>query len=298
MQRMRGRAAAAAVAAILLGGAGAARAQTPRRLWVGVFDGANRPVTDLTPEDFSLTENDAPREITRVALADDPMRIVLLVDNGDATQQIITQIREGLHTFIDALQPEHEVVLITTGRQFRVREKETTDHAKLHKDVDQIFPDKGSATVLLDSLRESWDRFLKKADDRWPVYVIVTTDGTEGSNATQQQQYDKFMDELRGARASAHAAVMQTRGGSLASQVSLNITQNMGGAYLPLAASTGLPNALTTIAKRLSDDYDYIRTRYVVEYETRMKDADDAQIGVSVLKDDVKLQMQPDRRRQ
>jgi VWFA-related protein len=302
MQAMRTRGAAAALALVLAGaGPRAAAAQTTRQLWVGVFNGRHQPVTDLTPEDFMLTEDNAPRKITRASLAEDPMRIVLLVDNGDATQQIITHIREGLHTFIDALQPEHEVVLITTGRQLRVREKETTDHATLHKDVDQIFPDKGSATVLLDSLRESWDRFLKKAPDRWPVFVIVTTDGTEGSNATQQQQYDQFLSALLGANGSVHAVAMQVRGGtgSLASQVALNLTQNTAGEYLPIAASTGLANALKRVAGRLSTDYDYIRTRYQIQYESRARNAADAQIGLSVLgDDDVTLQMAPDRRRQ
>jgi hypothetical protein len=301
MQSARRRWAAVAAAVLFAAGARAADAQTVRQMWVGVFNGSNQPLTDLTAEDFMLTENNAPRKITRASLAADPMRIVLLVDNGDATQQIITHIREGLHTFIDALQPEHEVVLITTGRQLRVRERETADHEQLHKDVDQIFPDKGSATVLLDSLRESWDRFMRKATDRWPVFVIVTTDGTEGSNATQQQQYDKFISELLGANASVHAVAMQVRGGtgSLAPQVALNLTQNTAGEYLPIAASSGLAIALKRVAARLSSDYDYIRTRYQIQYESRVKDSTEAQIGLSVLGDaDVRLEMAPDRRRQ
>ncbi len=262
---------------MLLGGAGPARAQTTRQLWVGVFDAANQPVTDLTPEDFTLTEDNAARKITRASLADDPMRIVLLVDNGDETQLITTQLREGLHAFVDGLQPEHEVVLITTGRQLRVREKETTDHEKLHKDIDQIFPDKGSATVLLDSLRESWGRFLRKASDRWPVFVIVTTDGAEGSNATRQEEWDTFVKELVASGASVHAAVLQHRGSSVTgtistAQVSLNLVQNTGGKYDALAAVTGLPAEMKAIAARLAADYDYIKSRYVVQYRVAGKE--------------------------
>ncbi len=292
---------AAAVAVLLaLGGPARAAAQTTRQTFVAVLDQGGQPVLDLTPDEFSLDEDGAPRTITRASLADDPMRVVLLVDTGDQTQQIITQIREALHTFFDGLPPDHEVVLITTGRQLRVREQPTTDRARLHKAVDNIFPDKGSATVLLDSLRESWDRFLKKADNRWPVFVIVTTDGTEGSNATRQEEYDRFMRDILAAGVSVHAAVVQQRDGSLSAQVSpaqvaLNLTQNTGGKFDALAASTGLSAEMDSIAARLTEDYDYIRTRYLIRYESRSKNGD-AQIGLRVARDDVTLQMSPDRR--
>jgi VWFA-related protein len=277
-----------------------AAAQSSRQIFVAVLDPAGEPVLDVKADEFSIDEEGAPRKITRASLADDPMRIVLLVDNGDQTQQIITQIREALHTFLSRLPPEHEVVLVTTGRQLRVREQATTDRDRLNKAVDNIFPDKGAATVLLDSLRESWDRFLKKADDRWPVYVIVTTDGTEGSNATRQEEYNKFVRTLLDAGGSVHAAIMQQREQTAAAsvspaQVSLNLTQNTGGRFNSLAATTGLAAEMRAIAARLGADYDYIRTRYLIRFESRARNPG-AQIGLHIARDNVTLQMAPDRR--
>jgi VWFA-related protein len=288
---------AAAVLAAIVARPAPAQAQDVRQLFVTVLDQAGQPVLDLTPDEFTLEEDGAPRRITRATLATDPMRIVLLVDNGDSAAQLVTQMREALHAFLDGLPPQAEVLFATTGRQLRIRERETTDRGKIHKSVDNLFPDTGAATVLLDSLRETWDRFLKKADGYWPVFVVVTTDGTEGSNATQQQQWDQFVGEIQAAGASVHAAVVQLRGGSLTTQIAMSLTATSGGKYSALAASTGLTAALSAIAARLTADDDAIRTRYLVRYESQSKTGD-ANVGLRVARDGITLRMAPDRRTQ
>jgi hypothetical protein len=149
--------------------------------------------------------------------------------------------------------------------------------------------------VLLDSLRETWDRFLKKADDRWPVYVIVTTDGTEGSSATQQQQWDRYLDEILQAGVSTHAVVLQTRMGDLTTQIAMSLTTNTGGQYEAIAATTGLAAKLTDIAARLARDSEALKSWYLVRYESHSKDGD-ADVGIGVARSNVHLLMSGDRR--
>src|SRR5437762_1803943 len=78
------------------------------------------------------------------------------------------------------LPPEHEVMLISTGLQLRVRVQPTLDRKKLKDAAAGLFTD-GGGTALMDSVLETDDRFLKKAEERWPVFVILTTDGREVS---------------------------------------------------------------------------------------------------------------------
>ena len=59
------------------------------------------------------------------------MRIALMLDTSDAAAPALTHMRAGVAEFLDALPPEDEVILITTGRQMRVRVPPTTDRKKL-----------------------------------------------------------------------------------------------------------------------------------------------------------------------
>ena len=77
------------VAAALLSPA-APRAQAIQRsMYVSALDEAGAPVADLGPSDFLVREDKAPREVLRVAAADEPMQMAVLVDNSQAARNYI-----------------------------------------------------------------------------------------------------------------------------------------------------------------------------------------------------------------
>jgi hypothetical protein len=123
--------------------------------------------------------------LTAAPSAAAPMRIALLVDTSAGTSSAIVQIRAGVSAFLEALPPEHEVVLVTTGRRTQVRVPPTTDRSKLTASAGGMLPDNGP-TALMDALTEVDDRFMRKAGDRAPVFVIVTGDGSENSKGDDQ----------------------------------------------------------------------------------------------------------------
>jgi hypothetical protein len=49
------------------------------------------------------------------------MRIVLFLDTSDGAASGLTHLRAGTIAFLDALSPDDEVMIVTTGRQVRVR---------------------------------------------------------------------------------------------------------------------------------------------------------------------------------
>jgi hypothetical protein len=93
-----------------------------RQLFVNASTGTGSPVLDLGLADFDVEDGGVKRTVVRAALATTPMRIALMVDTSDAAASALTHMRSGLLAFLDALSPEQEVVLITTGRQMRVRD--------------------------------------------------------------------------------------------------------------------------------------------------------------------------------
>src|SRR4029077_9318012 len=152
-----------------------------RHICVSVTDSKGAPVEGLSASDFEVSEGGQPRVVSHAGPAKDPMRIALMLDTSDAAAPALTHMRNGPLAFLDALPPEDEVILITTGRQMRVRVPPSTDRKKLKDTAAVLFSD-GAGTVLMGGLLELDDRFFKKsADDKWPVFVIFTSDGTEAS---------------------------------------------------------------------------------------------------------------------
>ena len=136
------------------------------------------------------------------------MRIALIVDTSDGSREFLNHIRGGLHAFLDAIPPQDEILLMGMGGQARVRVATTLDRRKLTNAADGLFAD-GGAAVLLDALLESWTRFLRDAENRWPVFVMVGTNGPDNSHTTDFQ-FEAFIRDIRRAAASAHAIMLSS----------------------------------------------------------------------------------------
>src|SRR5687767_10141887 len=76
------------------------------RLYLEALD--ERGPVNLMPSDVEIFDSGAKRTITQLARADDPMRIVMAVDNGRSAQPFIQEIRAGIVAFADAIPTAHE----------------------------------------------------------------------------------------------------------------------------------------------------------------------------------------------
>ncbi len=262
--------------------AGGGQRQTERSIFVTVTNEAGEPERGLDAGDFLVNEDGVQRKVLRAELEDGPMRVALLVDNSEAAKQLLNQIRSGLQQFLSALPAAHEVVLVTTGGQLRVHAGGvTTDRVKLNAAARGIFPDPGRGSVLLDALRETDKRFLERAERRWPVFVVITTDGTE-SSVTRDFEFNQFANRVIARGSVVHALVLATRGGGLQTNVTVNLTRNTGGHYEALAASTALPDRLAALAKLMSDQHAVVSKQYRLVYASEAGDRQTAvQVGVA-----------------
>src|SRR5437879_3835928 len=129
-----------------------------RQVFVSITDSSDAPVLDLVAKDFEIKENGAACPTTAATLAGNPMRIALFVDTSDSTSAALTHIRAGLVAFLDAIPPGAEVLVVSTGRQVRVRQPPTIDRKTLNDLANGLFSD-GGATPLMDALLEIDDRF-------------------------------------------------------------------------------------------------------------------------------------------
>ncbi|MEO8681560.1 MAG: VWA domain-containing protein [Vicinamibacterales bacterium] len=264
-----------------------------RRVFVRAVSGDGAPVLNLTAADFRVTENDAPREVTRAALGRAPMRIVLLVDSSTSMAPMVNSFRAALNIFFDALPAQHEVAFITTGGQLRVRTSPTTDRLQLKREAG-LLASAGGANAFLDTLLEADKRFLQTAPGQWPVFVIVTTDKGEMNREVNLDPYNKFMNDFVARGGSAHAVILVGKQVGLVTDLVLNLVQNVAGTQASINTDYSLADRLRAIAEQLAADHQAMVNRYEVDFTGDAK-LSQPFVNVLVTRDDVQVQMSPRR---
>ena len=262
-----------------------------RLVFVNATDRAGAPIPDLTPADFELTAGGVKQPVTRVTFGA-PMRVVILVDASGAMQSHLNSFRQGMNAFVDAMPPEPEIAIISITGQLGVRQAPTTDHAKLHTVIDRFASESGG-NAFLDVLLEADKRFLKNAPDRWPVFVMVTTDSGEMRGDPVIEPFNAFAQDFRIRGGSAHGIVIHGQSIGLISQLTLNLVQNTGGIYEPLAVSTAVPDKMKALAARIAADRQAMVSRYAVEYTADAKST--SPVSVKVPREGVTVDVSPRR---
>ncbi len=196
-----------AAAALLLPATPGAQA-IPRAMYVSALDEAGAPVADLGPSDFLVREDKAPREVLRVASADEPMQVAILVDNSQAARSYISDIRNGLESFVTDMTngKKNELSITALAERPTNLASPTSDRAQLLKGVYRIFEQRQSGSYLLDALIEVSKGFAKREAQR-PVIVVVTTEGPEFSS----RRYEDVLKPLHEVGAALHVLVLGPR---------------------------------------------------------------------------------------
>ena len=265
-----------------------------RPLFMFVMNQSGRPLLDLRADEIQVRQSGGECTVVSIQPETEGMKIALLVDNTASAESSVNSLRDGLRGFLQTLPAGHEVGLFTIAGQTRRRVDFTPDRDALVEQTDNLFVERGGGTVLLDGLVETWDRRFDE-DDAWPVFVLVLFDGSEASSSVQDHEFNEFVFELIGRGATVHAILVSNRGGSIQTNVSLNITNNTGGVYKALAASTALSGTLTELATTMSAHYDEVKNRYRVVFECE-PDAPQVPIEVEVSRPAVAVRLFADRR--
>src|SRR5262249_14579272 len=147
----------------------------------------------------------------------------------------------------------------------------------------------GGGTALMASILEVDDRFMRKVEDRWPVFVVLTSDGTENSAGAHEVAFNKWLDSIVPRGVTAHALIIKTRGNGLTEIIANSIAENSGGEYLVVNTPNSVPEKMRALAVKMGNDYQVARTRYEVVFATDA--AGGLPIDVGVLREGVSLRI-------
>ena len=250
--------AAALLIAVALAASTLVYAQAQQRvIYASAVDDKGMPVANLGPADFVVREDRVTREILNVAPAREPMQIALLVDNSQAADPYIRDLREALTGFIDAIGADpsgakHQVAVITIGERPTINTDYTADLEQAKKGAQRIFAMPASGAYLLDGIIET-SQGLRKREAPRPVFVAVITSGVDLSD----RPYQAVLEPLREAGAAFHVLVVgRPISGDQDRLMVLDLgTRDTGGRYDTVLAGTGLTPRMKQLANELTHQY-------------------------------------------
>ena len=263
-------------AALAISAGAAPSAQTPaqiavreglaRNVYIAATDEKGAPAADLTPQELTVKEDGASRNVLDVRPATEPMQIVLLIDDSGPG---IRDIREGVASFVRIVQDSAEVAIVSTAKQNTVLVDFTSDPGALVNAIDRLTTRTTTGGYLLDAIQETARTLVRREAPR-PVIVVLALEGTEYSNVSSRQ----VLEDVRRSGAVVHVvsvgkpsmrtmttwnqrptdSVHQALDETLArSAVFADATRQSGGRLEQMGQATGIPTTLSQIAYELRD---------------------------------------------
>lgn len=237
-------------------------------LFVSVVDASSgAPVTDLTPEELAVQWDGVNCETVALEPIDWPVRVSVFVDNSRGRADAVSQIREGLRSFAEALPADMEIALFTIARQPRLLTPHTTDRAALAGGIDLVVADTSASARYLDALIEEAGRLDDDSDRRYfPVVVMVAGDGPEGSTG-QQPRFEEMLRRMADNAATVHT-LMFSHGNlnALQVQVGENVSQVTRGSYESLTVDSAFLTALPALGQDIARKHELVSHQYRVIY--------------------------------
>ncbi|MGE3844558.1 MAG: VWA domain-containing protein, partial [Vicinamibacterales bacterium] len=158
-----------------------------------------RPAESLAASDVMIREDGVAREVLRVVRMEEPMQLAILVDNSQAADPHVSQLRAALAEFLGDLAPRHTVSLVTYAERPTLAVSFSADRKPVLDATQRLFSISGSGAYLLDAIAETAEGFLKRQATR-PVIVAVDVGGRPFSHAASR----RVLDRLTAAGAQLH----------------------------------------------------------------------------------------------
>jgi hypothetical protein len=203
-----------------------------------------------------VREDGVAREVIKAEPATAPMQLVLLIDDSEAADPSIRDLREALNHFVATLQGKAEIGLVTIGERPTSVVEITKNVEQLRKGISRIFARPGSGTYFLEGVSDVV-RGLRRRDMTRPVIVAVVTEGVEFSNL----EATSVLDELYASRATLHVLSLGRPSDSMSDEMrNRNIviadgTSRTGGRREQVLATSALPDKLKRLAAELLNQY-------------------------------------------
>ena len=252
---------AAAFVAVALAAPSASAQQEPGEAQIHIsVTGEDGKAVTVLKQDITITEDGQAREVLRLEQATEPPHIALLVDDSQAAQSAIAEMRRALREFISTVlekDPRSQIALISFGERPTLLVDYTSSRELLERGVSRIFARPGSGAYMLEAI-VSATRGMAKRNLPRPHIVIVGTEGIEFSNDSHTRVLEGLADS--GAAMWALTLTSGPRAGETEATRQRPIalgkgTADSGGRQYQVLANTAIGVRLAAVANHIFNQY-------------------------------------------
>jgi VWFA-related protein len=153
-------------------------------VYFSLLDSARNPIKDAGAADFSVYEDNQPVKIAKLGAENESINVAILLDtSGSMAGDKINAARSAASRFIEGLQSNDQVAVLTFDKTTTHRIDFTLDHTAAKQQVALVDVTPGGYTCLYDAAYETIQ--LAKALPSSRRAIILLTDGKdEASNGT------------------------------------------------------------------------------------------------------------------
>jgi len=159
---------------------------------VSVTDANGKPVTDLRPDEFRITERTVPQTIASFRHEDLPVSLGILIDSSGSMYDKRVAVDAASLDLVKLSNPEDEAFLVDFSWEAFIDQDFTNDITKLQQGLSYIKSSGG--TAIYDAVVASADYLSKNAKHPKQVLLIVTDGEDNASSATLEQAIRRIQD--------------------------------------------------------------------------------------------------------
>jgi VWFA-related protein len=158
-----------------------------------VLDARRHLVTNLTPTNFAVYEDNQPQKITSFKREDIPVSIGIVVDNSGSMRTKRAAVTKAVLNLIQASNPQDEVFVVNFNDDPYLDQDFTNKLGALHEALDRV--DSRGGTALYDAVIASADHLAKGAKKEKKVLLVVTDGVDNESRESLESAIRKVQDD-------------------------------------------------------------------------------------------------------
>ncbi len=166
---------------------------------VRVVDRFNRPVANLSKDDFEVYEDRVLQPIEFFSTSEVPTNYTLVIDNSGSLREQLEKVIDASKTIINTNRADDETSIIrfVSSDKIMLEQDFTSEKQDLLDALDNLFIE-GGQTALYDALYLAADRvneYEKEFNDRKRRALIVVSDGEDRDSVYNEKQLFELLRE-------------------------------------------------------------------------------------------------------
>ena len=144
-----------------------------------VTDSAGRHIPNLKPQDFVVEEDGTPQTVTLLEQSYDvPVSMGVVLDTSTSMESKINTATSSIDRFLQTLEPDDDIFLMTFARGVRLDQDFTSDRRKLTSSLRRVQLSTG--TALYDAVEKSLRKVREGHHEK--KAILLVTDGEDNAS--------------------------------------------------------------------------------------------------------------------